>query len=97
VTAPQDPWFAGIAAVELPPIPGDEPKAAATGPTFGVIAKQFFDFKSKNDWATKTAADVKRVIALATELIGAEKSMASLGIEDVKSCPGCPCHGARTS
>jgi hypothetical protein len=27
-TAPKDPWFAGITAVDLPPIPGDEPKAA---------------------------------------------------------------------
>lgn len=83
-TAPKDPWFAGITAIDLPPIPGDEVKAAPAGPTFGSVAKQFFDFKSKNDWAAKTAADVKRVIALATELIGADKSMASLGIDDVK-------------
>jgi integrase len=83
-TAPKDPWFAGISAVELPPIPGDDAEAAPTGPTFGKIAKQFYDFKSKNDWAPKTAADVKRVIALATELIGADKSMTSVDIEDVK-------------
>ena len=83
-TAPTDPWFAGIIAVDLPPIPGDDAKTAPTGPTFGLVAKQFFDFKSKNDWAAKTAADVKRVIALATELIGADKSMASLDIDDVK-------------
>ena len=83
-TAPKDPWFAGIAAVDLPPIPGDEAEAAPTGPTFGSVAKQFFDFKSKNDWALKTASDVKRVIALATELIGANKSMTSLHIDDVK-------------
>jgi hypothetical protein len=63
-TAPKDPWFAGMAAVDLPPIPGDEAIAAPTGRTFGMIAKQFFDFKKKNDWAPKTAADVKRVIAL---------------------------------
>jgi hypothetical protein len=59
--SPGDPWFAGIAAVDLPPIPGDEVKAAPTTPTFGMIAKQFFDFKSKNDWVAKTATDVKRV------------------------------------
>jgi integrase len=82
--APKDPWFAGITAVDLPPIPGDEVEAAPTGPTFGSVAKQFFDFKNKNDWAAKTAADVKRVIALATELIGANKSMISLHIDDVK-------------
>jgi integrase len=83
--APKDPWFTGITAVDLPPIPGDEAKPAPTGPTFGMIAKQFFDFKSKNDWAAKTAADVKRVVALATELIGADKSMTSVDIDDVKS------------
>jgi hypothetical protein len=70
--------------VDLPPIPGDDEKAAPTGPTFGSVAKQFFNFKSKNDWALKTAADVKRVIALATELIGANKSMTLLQIDDVK-------------
>jgi integrase len=75
----------GLIHCGLPPIPGDEATAAPTGPTFGSVAKQFFDFKTKNDWAAKTAADVKRVIALATELIGANKSMTSLGIDDVKS------------
>jgi integrase len=84
-TAPKDPWFAGLAAVDLPPIPGDEVEAAPAGPTFGSVAKQFFYFKAKNDWAAKTAADVKRVIALATELIGADKSMTSVDIDDVKS------------
>jgi integrase len=83
--ASKDPWFAGMAAVDLPPIPGDETTASPTCPTFGSVAKQFYAYKSKNDWAAKTAADVKRVIALATELIGADKSMASLGIDDVKS------------
>jgi len=83
-TDPKDPWFTGIAAVDLPPIPGDEVKVAPTCPTFGSVAKQFFDFKSKNDWAAKTAADVKRVVALATELIGTDKSMALIDIEDVK-------------
>ena len=82
-TAPQDPWFAGITAVDLPPIPGDEAKVAPTGPTFGMIAKQFVAFKN-NDWVAKTAADFQRVIALTTELIGADKSMASVDLEDVK-------------
>jgi integrase len=84
-TAPQDPWFTGIAAVDLPPLPGDEAALAPTGATFVSVTKQFFDFKSKNDWAAKTAADVKRVIALATEIVGADKPMASLGIDNVKS------------
>jgi integrase len=84
--APKDPWFTGITTVDLPPIPGDETTTeAAAGPTFGMVAQQFFDFKNKNDWVPKTAADVKRVIALATELIGANKSMTSFDIDDIKT------------
>jgi integrase len=83
-TAPKDPWFAGIAAIDLPPIPGDEPKVSPSGPTFQKIAKQYYDFKSKNDWVPKTAADQQRVITLATELIGTEKAIALVDIEDVK-------------
>jgi integrase len=79
-----DPWFAGIYATDLPPIPGEPAKAVAKGPTFDFVAKQFFAFKSKGDWAPKTAADVKRVMALASELIGPDKPMASINIDDVK-------------
>jgi integrase len=79
-----DPWFAGICATDLPPIPGEPAKAVAKGPTFDFVAKQFFAFKSKEDWAPKTAADVKRVMALASELIGPDKPMEALNIDDVK-------------
>ena len=79
-----DPWFAGIYATDLPPIPGEPVKAIAKGPTFDFVATQFFAFKSMEDWAPKTAADVKRVMTLALELIGPDKLMASLNIDDVK-------------
>jgi integrase len=36
------------------------------------------------DWAAKTAADVKRVVVLASELIGPDKPMNDVNIEDVK-------------
>lgn len=83
-TSPQDPWFTGITTFDLPPIAGDDAKPAPASPTFGMIAKQFVIFKSKNDWAAKTAADVKRVVVLASELIGPDKPMTSVDIEDVK-------------
>jgi hypothetical protein len=81
---PKDPWFADFVAVDLPPIPGDQPKVSSTGPAFESVAKKFYDFKSKHDWVAKTAADFKRVIALATELIGAKKPMKSFSIVDVQ-------------
>ena len=61
-----------------------KPRPRPLAPTFDQVARQFFTFKSKTDWVSKTAADVKPVIALATELIGPEKPIASLAIEDVK-------------
>lgn len=77
-----DPLFAGIFANELPPIPGDEAKSPKS--TFEEVANQFFALKSKADWVAKTAADVRRVIALATELIGPDKAMSAVDIADVK-------------
>jgi integrase len=78
-----DPMFAGIYAHELPPIPGDGAKSH-NSPTFEEVADQFFALKSKGDWVAKTSADVKRVVALATELIGPDKTMKAVDIEDVK-------------
>lgn len=77
-----DPLFAGVFANELPPIPSEanSPKS----PTFEDVANQFFALKSKADWVAKTSADVKRVIALASELIGPNKVMKAVDIEDVK-------------
>ncbi|MCP2129184.1 UNVERIFIED_ORG: integrase [Bradyrhizobium japonicum] len=77
-----DPLFAGISQNELPPILGDDVKSNIL-PTFEHVAKQFFTLKSK-DWVPKTSADVKRVIRLATELIGPARAMKAVDIEDVK-------------
>jgi integrase len=78
-----DPLFTGIFASELPPIPGEGVKPPKS-PTFEEVANQFFALKSNGDWVAKTSADVKRVISLATELIGPDKAMKAVGIEDVK-------------
>lgn len=53
--------------------------------TLAEIAAQFYNFKVKHDWTAKTAADVKRVLALASSVIGPEKQMRSLNIEEVKA------------
>ncbi|MCK1506324.1 site-specific integrase [Bradyrhizobium sp. 18] len=78
-----DPLFAGIYTHDLPPVPGDDAKSH-NSPTFKEVANQFVSVKSKGDWVNKTSADVKRVIALATELIGPNKAMNAVDIEDVK-------------
>lgn len=82
-TLPLDPLFTGIVATELPPLPGEKP--THSGHTFAFTANLFFEFKSKNDWAAKTAADVKRVLSLAQSIIGGERPIGSLTIEDVKA------------
>lgn len=82
-TLPLDPWFKGIVATGLPPLPGEQPSPSEK--TFAAIAEIFFAFKSKTDWAPKTAADLKRVIALASNIIGGDRPIASIDIEDVKS------------
>lgn len=78
-----DPLFTGIFANQLPPIPGDAANSPKS-PTFEEVANRFFALKSKTDWVPKTSADVKRVIALANELIGPNKAMKAVDIEDVK-------------
>lgn len=52
-------------------------------PTFDEVVNPFITFK-KSDWAPKTAADIKRVIALSTELIGATKPIKAVNTDDVK-------------
>ncbi|WFU41777.1 hypothetical protein QA640_04485 [Bradyrhizobium sp. CB82] len=75
-----DPLFTGVFA--LPPIPGDQPQLNIQL-TFEDVANRFVAFK-KPDWAPKTAADYKRVIALGTEMIGATTPMKSVDTDAVK-------------
>jgi integrase len=77
-----DPLFSGISTNELPPISGDKANSSAS-PTFQEVADEFLKVKKK-DWVAKTSADVRRVIALATELIGPDKAMKAVDIDDVK-------------
>jgi len=79
-----DPLFTGIFASELPPIPGEKAKPH-NSTTFEEVANDFFAVKSKKDWVAKTSADVKRAIALAAELIGPNKAMHAVDIDDVKA------------
>jgi len=84
-TAPVDPLFTGMEPTGLPPIPGDDRAPASAVTTFAAVANEFFRFKSKHDWTTKTAADVDRVLRLAGSIIGKEKPMRGVDINDVKS------------
>lgn len=84
-TAPRDPLFAGMAATGLPPIEGD---AAPTQPkwlTLKAVGELYCDFKGKHDWVSKTAMDVRRILTLAEEAIGADKPMRLVDTDDVKA------------
>ena len=72
-TIPADPLFANMEPTGLPPLPGDEPARVQGEPTFGMVAKEFFAFKAKHDWAPKTAADVKRVRACTRNMAAAPR------------------------
>jgi integrase len=83
-SAALDPWFAGISAPELPPMPGEKPKTDEAGASFAEVTEKFVASKEKHDWASKTAADVKRVIKLSCTLIGGERPIKSVNTEDIK-------------
>lgn len=84
-TAPVDPLFAGMEPTGLPPIPGDDREPVAAVTTFAATTSEFYRFKSKHDWTTKTAADVDRVLRLAGSIIGKDKPIRAVDINDVKS------------
>lgn len=82
--SPKDPLFAGILVEEMPPPPGEQ--AAPTKiDTLATVAALFHSQKSKYDWVKKTAADAQRVLSLAEGIIGKDKPIAKLGIDDVKA------------
>jgi integrase len=82
--SPLDPLFAGMAATGLPPLAGEEVPPSKQQNQFGQVADQFFEFKVQHDWVKKTAADVKRVLDLAVVLIGSEKPIHLVDVQDVK-------------
>jgi len=82
-TAPLDPLFARLVVTDLPPLAGE--KIAPKGDTLAAVSAAFFASKSKNDWTTKTAADVKRVLSLGARVIGGDKLISSVNADDVKA------------
>lgn len=79
-----DPLFTGMTATRLPPLPGEIAEPSQTGLSLGEIADKFIASKIKHDWTAKTAADVKRVVKIASSLIGSEKAIKLVNTDDVK-------------
>ncbi len=80
--APRDPLFAGLRAN------GSAILAVGSRASFNEISlsaavERFCEFNA-NHWVKKTTADVRRVMALAVALIGREKPIRSLDLEDVR-------------
>lgn len=84
-TLPKDPMFSGMAANGLPPLPHEELLPLTEVATLRTIGKKYLAFKSKHDFAAKTAGDVKRVLALAYEVIGADKLVQDISTDDIKA------------
>jgi len=81
--APRDPLFAGQHATGKLLSSGDPVVPSPSSLTLAEAIDRYCQFKGKH-WARKTLADQKRVMALATILIGSEKPMQALDVEDVK-------------
>ncbi|MGE5548236.1 MAG: DUF6538 domain-containing protein [Solirubrobacterales bacterium] len=79
-TAPADPLFAGMIAT-MPPLPGEE-KAGER--TLAVLADRYCEQKRDKEWVGKTYLDNRRVVNLVIDLVGAGRTVSSLGIEDVR-------------
>lgn len=84
-TAPKDPLFADMSATGLPPIRGEAAPVDPKAVTLKAVGELFLAFKAKHDFAAKTTADVKRVLALAYEVIGAGKAARQVDTEDIKA------------
>jgi integrase len=82
--SPRDPFFAGMSATGLPPLPGEEVPPRTQQNQLGKVADEFFAFKAKHDWVKKTAADVRRVLDLAVAVIGPERHIQLVDVQDVK-------------
>lgn len=83
-TAPRDPLFAGMAANGLPPLRGETVSVDPKIITLKSVGELYCAFKGKHDWVNKTASDVRRILALAEEMIGADKPIRSVDTDDVK-------------
>ena len=81
--APCDPLFVGLRAAGSAIFTGDPAVPDREGISLGAAIEQFRNFHAKQ-WAKKTAADVSRVMSLASVLLGADKPIRSVGVEDVK-------------
>lgn len=84
-TAPKDPLFVDLAPDGLPPIRSEALPVSPKVTTLQSVADLFLAFKAKHDFADKTTADVKRVMTLAYEVVGAEKPVRSVDTDDVKA------------
>ncbi|MBB5049948.1 hypothetical protein HNR60_004733 [Rhodopseudomonas rhenobacensis] len=60
-----------------PPIIGEAPQVAPQQPSPKEVGELYCAFKAKSDWANKTATDVRLVLSLAEEAIGASQPMPS--------------------
>ena len=81
--APRDPLFVGQRATGRLLSSGDPGASPASSLTLAGAIDRYYQFKGKH-WVPKTLADQKRVMALAAILIGSEKPMHALDVEDVK-------------
>lgn len=80
--APLDPLFIGMSPKGAFPF-GKDPQTQPAEPLLSEVAERYFDFHSKN-WVQKTAADQRRVLNLIIEVMGGDRPIRSVAIDDFK-------------
>ena len=68
----------------LPSLNG-EPPALTKKISLSEVADRYYSFKANGDWAPKTKLDHKRAFSLACEVIGGERDIRAVDVEDVKA------------
>jgi len=82
-SAPKDPLFEGLNYQSLPPLPDEEPVSKDL--SVDALARKFCDYKGKHEWAPKTLGDYQRVLGWFKELVGAEKIVTNITVDDVRA------------
>jgi integrase len=82
-TAPRDQLFAGMAPTGAFPYGGEPELPKVQEPTIAAVADLYCEHHEKN-WVEKTAKDQRRVLNLIIAIMGGDKPIRDLGIENVK-------------
>jgi len=81
-TEPIDPLFKSVTSPGLPLVPGE--KSPPHSSTVLSVIQRYCDLKSIHDWVPKTRDENERILGWLAELIGSEKKIKAVTLDDVR-------------